>query len=143
MKISDFDYRLPAECIAQYPLAQRTASKLMVVNVKTQTISHHQFTDISSFLQPDDLVVLNDTKVIPARLYGEKESGGKVECLIERILENQLVLAHIRASKSPKIGCLIHVAHRAFSLRVQCRRGDLFQLLLLSEIGRASCRERV
>ncbi|PHQ80154.1 MAG: tRNA preQ1(34) S-adenosylmethionine ribosyltransferase-isomerase QueA [Coxiella sp. (in: Bacteria)] len=102
LETADFDYTLPQKLIAQYPLAERTASRLLVVN--EDAYLHQHFGDILGHIRPDDLLVLNDTKVIPARLYGRKESGGKIECLIERVLSEHEALAHIRSSKSPKAG---------------------------------------
>jgi len=123
----DFDYVLPAELIAQQPLPQRTASRLLHVNPVGQTIEHLQFANLLDLLRPNDLLVFNDTKVIPARLFGAKATGGKIECLIERVLPNQQVMAHIRASKAPPIDSCIVLAN-AIEASVVDRQGDLFQL---------------
>lgn len=109
MRLSDFDYELPAELIAQYPLAQRSASRLLEVlphpnPLEKPTLNNRIFTDIETLLQPGDLLVFNDTKVIPARLLGHKETGGKIEIMIERILNDRRALAQIRSSKTPKPG---------------------------------------
>ena len=104
---SDFDYHLPAELIAQYPLTNRGDSRLLSVDVSTGSLNNQSFSNIAQYLQAGDLLVLNDTKVIPARLYGHKESGGRVELLIERMLSSHMALAHIKASKSPAPGGLI------------------------------------
>ena len=85
MKKSDFHYELPPELIAQAPLAQRSASRLLVVDVPARRFADRQFTDLIEFLHAGDLLVFNDTRVLPARLYGRKETGGAVEILIERV----------------------------------------------------------
>ncbi|MEE9352064.1 MAG: tRNA preQ1(34) S-adenosylmethionine ribosyltransferase-isomerase QueA [Thiotrichaceae bacterium] len=100
--LSDFHYELPPELIAQEPLDERTASRLLQINANTDEMLDGQFRDVLSLINEDDLLVFNDTKVIPARLFGTKETGGKVEVLVERVLNDECVLAHIRASKSPK-----------------------------------------
>lgn len=102
MKKSDFNYVLPKNLIAYYPKQHRSDSRLLVLN--QGQVAHHQFTDILSHLQPNDLLVINDTKVMPARLFGVKTTGGKVEILIERVLDTQTAIAHVKASKSPKPG---------------------------------------
>jgi len=104
MKLSDFDYHLPEPLIAQRPLPQRGASRMLVVDPANHCFSDRNFTDIDEFLLPGDLLVLNDTKVVPARLYGHKSSGGRVEVLVERIIDDQHLLAQVRSSKSPKPG---------------------------------------
>ena len=124
---NDFDYQLPSELIAQQPLPRRTDSRLMVVNRQTQTITHHAFTEIINFIAPNDLCVLNDTKVIPARLFGVKDSGGKIECLIERVLSAHEALAHIRSSKSPKEGARLTLEH-ALTATVLGRQDELFHV---------------
>ncbi len=98
MKLSDFDYVLPPERIAQYPMENRSDSRLLVVNRQAGTFSHAHFYDLPQFLNSGDLLVFNDSKVIPARLFGYKRSGGKVEILIERVLTKTAVLAHVKAS---------------------------------------------
>ena len=107
MKTKDFDFNLPPELIAQYPLDKRTASKLLHYKRSSQAMQHIQFTDLVDLLNPGDLLVMNNTRVIPARLYGHKNTGGRVEFLIERLLAKQRFLAHIKASKAPKPNTLI------------------------------------
>jgi len=107
MKTSDFHYHLPKELIAQYPTEQRTDSRLLVVDRATANLEDKRFTDIELFLNQGDLLVMNNTRVIPARLFAHKESGGKLEVLIERVLNEHEVLAQVRASKSPKPGTAI------------------------------------
>ncbi len=124
---SDFDYSLPKELIAQYPLEQRSASRLLYLDAIRKKINNNKFKELPYFIDSKDLLVFNDTKVIPARLYGEKATGGRVECLVERILPEQRVLAHIRASKSPPIGSRIILAN-VIEARVIARVDDFFEL---------------
>lgn len=98
MKLSDFDYLLPDELIAKYPLSERSQSRLLKVNISDKTISHHSFTELPELLRPTDLLVFNNTKVLPARLFAKKPSGGQVEILMERMLNPTEILAHCRAS---------------------------------------------
>ena len=100
---SDLHFELPDELIAQFPLAARTDSRLLIIE-DGASFRDARFRDFPSLLKPGDLLVLNDTRVIPARLYGRKESGGRIEILIERVLDTQTALVHMRASKSPKAG---------------------------------------
>jgi len=102
MRRCDFHFDLPPELIAQHPLAERTASRLLVL--RDNTLEDALFARIGALLQPGDLLVMNNTRVIPARLFGRKETGGKIEVLVERVLDEHRVLAHVRASKSPKPG---------------------------------------
>ena len=124
---SDFNYTLPAELIAQFPLADRTASRLL--HLDEEGILHDRvFQDLPGLLRPGDLLVLNDTRVIPARLSGHKETGGKIEILIERVLTEYQALAHIRASKAPHAGSRLRVDEHVF--RVLGRSADLYWLEL-------------
>lgn len=107
MKTRDFYYELPQELIAQYPLPNRCDSRLMVYHRNLDRCEHRQFDALSDYLEPGDLLVMNNSKVIPARLYGRKSSGGKVELLVERITTERSFLAHIKASKSPRAGTTI------------------------------------
>jgi len=134
MKRSDFSYRLPSNLIAQYPLPDRSGSRLMVLARGSATPAHRQFRELPELLSSDDLLVFNDTRVIPARLFGIKATGGKVEILLERLTGAHEGLAHVRASKSPHEGAIIHLStgrneapgpHR---LRVTGREGDLFRV---------------
>ena len=143
MKKSDFNYHLPESLIAQKPLAERTASRLLHLDKVSGAIKDGQFSDFLDLLTANDLVVFNDTKVIPARLYGHKASGGKIEILIERIKGEHQALAHIKASKSPKPDSLLNLDGGAVC-RVIERENDLFRLQfeteqtlldLLAEIG--------
>ena len=104
MKLSEFHYELPDELIAQAPLSERQASRLLSFDRHNGQLQDSQFSDLTSLLKAGDLLVFNNTKVIPARLFGRKASGGRVEILLERLLDDQQCLAQIRASKSPKAG---------------------------------------
>lgn len=127
MKKSDFYYHLPEHLIAQKPLPQRAASRLLCLNSVTGQLSDKHFRDFIDLLNPGDLLVLNDTKVIPARLYGKKTSGGKVEILIERIVDERSAIAHVRASKTPKAGTLIEL-DQGYVCEVASRDADLFTI---------------
>lgn len=127
MKKSDFVYQLPPQLIAQKPLPERDASRLLCMHRDDGSLSNKQFADFIDLIDERDLLVFNDTKVIPARLYGQKISGGKIEILIERVLDQHHALAHIRASKSPKPGSVLEL-DGGFSCEVQGRVDDLFQL---------------
>ena len=109
MQRSDFCFDLPQNLIAQYPPQNRTASRMLCLDGNSGQFADRQFTDLMDLLSVGDLLVLNDTKVIPARLMGYKSSGGKIEILIDRLLDNNQILAHVKASKSPKIGSLAHI----------------------------------
>ena len=136
MRRQDFYYDLPEELIAQEPLPQRTGSRLLVLNGNNGDIQHSQFNGLTDWLEPNDLLVFNNTRVIPARLYGVKQTGGRVEILIERFLEGGSALAHVRASKSSKPGTAILITPdetsdaTEFSIRVQGRRDALFELVV-------------
>jgi S-adenosylmethionine:tRNA ribosyltransferase-isomerase len=109
MQVSDFSFQLPDSLIARHPLAERRASRLLVLDGPTGRLEHRGFAELLDFLRPGDLMVFNNTRVIPARLFGQKATGGKVEVLVERLLDDRRVLAHIRSSKSPKPGTKIYV----------------------------------
>ena len=132
MKKSDFNYHLPESLIAQKPLAERTASRLLHLDRVSGAIKDSQFSDFLDLLNANDLVVFNDTKVIPARLYGYKASGGKIEILIERVEAERQALAHIKASKSPKPDSLLNLDGGAIC-RVIERENDLFRLQFETE----------
>ena len=104
MKRTDFNYELPAELIAQRPLEQRSASRLLCLDGQSGDLSDRKFNELPSLLNSGDLLVFNNTEVIPARLFGRKASGGRIEILVERLLNRQECLAQVRASKSPKPG---------------------------------------
>jgi S-adenosylmethionine:tRNA ribosyltransferase-isomerase len=107
MKLSDFHFDLPEELIALYPPAKRTDSRLLCLNKANGELAHRQFPDLLDLINPEDLMVFNNTRVIPARLFGKKESGGRVEILLERVTDDHTAVAQIKASKSPKPGSKI------------------------------------
>jgi S-adenosylmethionine:tRNA ribosyltransferase-isomerase len=118
--LADFDFDLPPELIAQHPAAERSASRLL--DGRGRMPADRVFRDLPGLLQPGDLLVFNDTRVIKARLFGEKPSGGAVQALVERVLPGNEVLAHLRASKSPKAGSTLRFAD-AFDAEVLGRAG--------------------
>ena len=126
LDLSQFDYELPPELIAQSPAPQRAASRLLHLDGAGALHDRH-FTDLPGLLEAGDLLVFNDTRVIKARLTGRKESGGKVEVLVERVTQPRRALAHVKASKSPKAGSRLILAE-AFEARVLGRQGELFEL---------------
>ncbi|MCL9682731.1 tRNA preQ1(34) S-adenosylmethionine ribosyltransferase-isomerase QueA [Legionella maioricensis] len=125
MNKQDFYFDLPPELIAQYPLEQRSASRLLTYNRAIGEYGHYQFREIADFLNPGDLLVMNDSKVIPARLYGQKLTGGKVELLVERVTGEFTFLAHIKASKALKPGGIIQL-EQGNQLEILERQDDLF-----------------
>ncbi len=123
-----FSFDLPTELIAQQPLTDRSTSRLLRLHRATSTLTDHIFYNLPNFLDPSDLLVFNDTQVIPARLRGHKASGGHVEVLIERIHDEHHAFAHVRASKSPKVGTLLQFAESCVHATVIERHDDLFLL---------------
>ena len=126
MRRSDFNFELPQELIAQYPLPDRSSSRLLCLD-KTGKVDDRVFTELPDMLQDGDLLVFNNTRVIPARLFGSKQTGGKVEVLMERILDDHRLLAHVRASKSPKPGSRL-LLEGSIDVAVLEREGELFEL---------------
>ena len=122
---TDFTFNLPEDLIAQQPVTERTASRLLVLDGNTGITEDKTFTDLSDYLQSGDVLVFNNTQVIPARLHGKKASGGKIEVLVERIIDEHVALAHVRASKSPKPGTEL-IFEQDISAEVTGRDGDLF-----------------
>ncbi len=135
MQLSDFNYTLPSELIAQHALKDRTASRLLQVQFDSKTNSSNfldkSFVDIVNLIDKNDLLIFNDTRVIPARLHGKKESGGKVEVLVERILDDHSILAHVRANKSPKAGGLLLLEGGSIKAEVIGRQDRLFEIRFL------------
>ena len=127
MKKSDFNYELPPELIAQEPLTQRSASRLLDVQTAPAPLVDRMFTDLPTLLAPGDLLVFNDTRVIPARLYGQKATGGRVEILIERLLGGGQARAQLGVSKSPKPGARIQL-DAGGSAEVLGRDGEFYVL---------------
>lgn len=133
MKRQDFFFELPEHLIAQHPPKNRRDSRLLVLSDECENgIQDANFPELLDFLTPDDLLIFNNTKVIPARLFGQKETGGKVELLIERVVDDKTLLTHIRSSRSPKPGTRLNI-ERAFDVEVTGRKEDLFIVKVLSE----------
>ncbi|MCK2148962.1 tRNA preQ1(34) S-adenosylmethionine ribosyltransferase-isomerase QueA [Marinobacter alexandrii] len=128
MNVSDFDFELPDELIARYPLAERTASRLLCLDGMSGKTVHRHFADLPDLLQPGDLLVFNDTRVIPARLFGKKETGGQVEILVERVTGEHEIIAHVRASKALKEGQRV-VLEDGTNLCMSGRNEALFTLV--------------
>lgn len=137
MKTREFHYQLPEHLIAQRPGDVRSHSRLLHYSREDKSISHHQFSDIVDLINPEDLLVFNNTRVIPARMYGIKETGGKVEILVERLTSEHRCLAHVKASKTPKAGSLLRLQdpnteHQdrssPLTVTVEGREGELFVL---------------
>ena len=129
--LSDFDFDLPQELIAQLPLPERSASRLL--HVDGDAFIDRAFADIVSLLHPGDLLVFNDTRVLKARFFGVKETGGKVEVLVERVIDNRTVHAQVRASKSPPPGSAIWLAD-AFDVIVGERVGEFYTLQFPADV---------
>lgn len=125
MQLSDFNFDLPDELIARYPLEQRSASRLLHVNAEGQ-YQDHQFTDIVDLLEAGDVLVLNDTKVMKARLKGKRATGGAVEVLVERMQDQFIAHCHIKASNSPKAGAELFIGPDEVKVTVQGRHENLF-----------------
>ena len=135
MKRSDFDFELPEELIAQQPLRERSASRLLEVHGPSGQLAHRSFKELPELLSPEDLLVFNNTRVLPARLYAQKQTGGRAEIMIERMLGDGGALAHVRASKSPREGTLLMITAEVdrdiseLTVRVVGREGVLFRLM--------------
>ena len=134
MKVSDFSFQLPESLIARYPKSERSGSRLLSLDGVTGEINHGQFPDIIDHINKGDLLIFNDTRVIPARLFGEKETGGKIEVLVERVLDNSSFLAHVRSSKSPKPGCKLRLENSVDAVMVK-RQGPLFEIHIDNELS--------
>jgi S-adenosylmethionine:tRNA ribosyltransferase-isomerase len=131
MKVADFHYDLPEELIAHHPAAQRTGSRLLVMDRQSGKLSHGRFTDFPDLLQPADLLVFNNTRVIPARLYGHKPSGGKIEVLLERVVAHaNEVVAQVKAGKSLKSGAELLFADGTATVTAEVR-GRLDEFFIL------------
>ena len=133
MRVTDFHFELPETLIARHPLAERRGSRLLVLDDPSAGPKHKAFADLLDYLQHGDLLVFNNTRVIPARLFGQKASGGKLEILVERVLDQHRVLAHVRSSKSPKPGSLIHIDGGG-EAQMLARHDTLFELRFAEEV---------
>jgi S-adenosylmethionine:tRNA ribosyltransferase-isomerase len=128
MQLSDFDYTLPPELIAQHPAAERAASRLLHLDGASGQWIDRMFRDLPTLIEPGDVLVMNDTRVIKARLLGHKQdSGGQVEVLVERVLDHGRVLAQVRASKSPRTGSRLTLADD-IDVEVLGRQGEFYEL---------------
>ncbi|TRW48134.1 tRNA preQ1(34) S-adenosylmethionine ribosyltransferase-isomerase QueA [Aliidiomarina halalkaliphila] len=127
MKKSEFHFDLPDHLIARYPQPDRSSSRLLTLDGPSGAISHQQFRELPNLLRAGDLLVFNDTRVIPARLLGQKVSGGKVEVLVERVLDQHRVLAHLRSNRSPKAGTKL-LLENAVQATVMGREDALFEI---------------
>ena len=133
MQVSAFSFELPDSLIARYPLAERRASRLLVLDGQTGEMAHRRFADLLEQVRPGDLMVFNNTRVIPARLFGRKETGGRLEVLVERVLDSHRVLAHVRSSKSPKPGSRIQIEGGG-EAEMLARHDALFELAFTEEV---------
>jgi S-adenosylmethionine:tRNA ribosyltransferase-isomerase len=142
MNVSDFHFDLPDELIARYPLEKRSASRLLTLDGRTGAVDHRTFRDLLDFLQSGDLLVFNDTRVIPARLFGKKETGGQVEILMERLVGEHDMLAHVKASKAlrPDQSIILEDGSR---LMMRGREGTLFHLVNEGQESLLSLLERI
>ncbi len=134
MLIEDFNFELPQHLIAQTPLQKRDSSRLLVLNKNTKSFSDKKFTDFVDLLNPNDLLIFNDTRVIKARLFGKKITGGKVEIMIERILDNHHALAHLKTSKKIFDGTIFEV-NEDVSVKVVRKENDLFYIEFNSNLS--------
>lgn len=133
MQLSDFYYHLPQELIAQEALPNRSASRLLHLDPNSASlVSDKTFTDVVDLIHADDLLVFNNTRVIPARLTGQKDSGGKVEVMVERVVDDTRIIAHVRANKSPKAGGKLLLENH-INAEVLGRQKDLFEIQFLGE----------
>jgi len=130
MHISDFHYDLPSELIAQYPLPERSSSRLLYLNSETGAVEDRRFTDLAFKLHSGDLLVFNNTRVMPARLFGTKSTGGRIEILVERQIDDQCILAQIRASKAPRPQTMLFL-EGGLEVRVIGRQDDFYILEFL------------
>lgn len=126
MQVADFDFHLPEHLIARRPTPERPGSRLLTLT--REGLAHRRFPNLLTLLRPGDLLVFNDTRVIPARLFGHKASGGRIEVLVERLLDTHRALAHVRASKAPKPGTRL-LFDEGISATMVARQGELFELL--------------
>lgn len=141
MRTSDFDFELPSALIAQFPAPERSGSRLLCLDGSSGELRDALFRDLPQLLHADDLLVFNDTRVIRARLFGHKLSGGKVEVLVERVLDTHRVLAQVRASHAPKPGSRLLLSE-VLEVEVLARQDDLFELRFVGETSVAELLEQ-
>ncbi len=128
MNVSDFDFELPAELIAQQPLAARSASRLLVMDRRTGALADRRFAELDQLLEPGDLLVFNDTRVIPARLHAEKPTGGRVEILVERVLEGGAALAQLGVKRKPAPGSVLRECRTGAEIEVDGRVDEFWRI---------------
>ncbi|MBA59143.1 MAG: tRNA preQ1(34) S-adenosylmethionine ribosyltransferase-isomerase QueA [Gammaproteobacteria bacterium] len=127
MKVSDFSYELPEHLIAKEPTASRSGSRLLHLDLGGNEINHYKFSDLPKLIEPSDLMVFNNTRVIAARIFGKKETGGRVEIMLDQIMNSHQATAIIGSSKSIRAGTRIFLKN-GLSLCVEAKHGDLYQL---------------
>ncbi|MDX1812369.1 MAG: tRNA preQ1(34) S-adenosylmethionine ribosyltransferase-isomerase QueA [Gammaproteobacteria bacterium] len=132
MQKKDFYFDLPEQLIAQFPTENRSQSRLLCMDKHSGELQDRTFADVLDLINPGDLLVMNNTRVIPARLFGRKESGGKLEVMIERVLDKNRAIAFVKASKSPKVGTIIFVAND-IPVKIIARHDNLFELEFSTE----------
>lgn len=139
MQVSDFHFELPDELIARYPKAERSSSRLLCLNGQSGELQHRQFAEVLELVNAGDLLVFNNTRVIPARMFGRKSSGGKLEVLVERVLSETSCLAHVRASKAPQAGAQIILGEdklgesNGITFVMKARHDTLFELEVVGD----------
>lgn len=133
MQVADFYFELPDALIARHPLAERRASRLLVLDGQSGQMSHRNFADLLDYVRPGDLMVFNNTRVIPARLFGQKATGGKLEILVERVTGNRSVLAHVRFEQVPKPGSQI-LLDGGGAAEMVARHDALFELIFDEDV---------
>ena len=141
MRLEDFNFDLPRELIAQHPAEERAASRMLHLDGCTGRIDDRQFRELARYIQPNDAVVFNDTRVINARLFGAKDTGGQAEVLIERVLDRQHALAQVRSSKRVREGMSIHL-FGGMVVRVLAREGEFYRLRFESDLDLLTYLER-
>ena len=134
MRRDEFSYQLPDDLIAQFPVEQRDSSRLLAMESPSGEITDLEFSNLPGLLKAGDLLIFNDTRVVPARLFGHKETGGKIEILVERILDDQRMLAQVRASKTPKPGSVVHL-QKGINLKLKQRQYDMFVIDVIGEMS--------
>lgn len=140
MQVSDFHFELPDELIARYPKAERTSSRLLCLDGTNGELQHRQFADVLQLVEAGDLLVFNNTRVIPARMFGRKSSGGKLEVLVERVLSEKSCLAHVRASKAPQAGSQLILGEdklgegNGIPMLMKARHDTLFELEVVGDM---------
>ena len=134
MRLNDFSYELPDELIARHPLSERSASRLL--HLAADSLHHRSVRDLPQLIRPNDLLVFNDTRVLAARLFGNKATGGNIEVLVERIIDDNTALVHLRASNSPKAEAKLFFARGQVSAMMVERVDDLFKLQFSQPVRR-------